>query len=162
MACKNHSVESGGSGSQLVVKNTTFLLLLGTMKTSSDWRRRRSFKSTKATNLERLFMLRTCIFFSSFVLLISNLTHLTKKKAAVGFEEGFSASGGSIADDLGASGCTEVLNEHGKGFRLVGTLEHPLRWGSSWTYDQLDTKGSFYMWFLFRSSMGHMSKICVL
>lgn len=33
----------------------------------------------------------------------------------------------NIADDLGASSCTEVLNENGKGFRLVGTLEQPLR-----------------------------------
>ena len=36
-------------------------------------------------------------------------------------------SGHNIADDLGASSCTEVLNENGKGFRLVGTLEQPLR-----------------------------------
>lgn len=36
----------------------------------------------------------------------------------------------SIADDLGASSCTEVLNENGKGFRLVGTLEQPLRFNN--------------------------------
>eukprot|EP00438_Fugacium_kawagutii_P027448 Skav208099 [mRNA] locus=scaffold1681:224923:240091:- [translate_table: standard] len=35
-----------------------------------------------------------------------------------------------IADDLGASSCTDVLNEYGKGFRLVGTVEQPLRFNN--------------------------------
>lgn len=33
----------------------------------------------------------------------------------------------NIADHLGAASCTEVLDARGKGFRLLGTLNQPLR-----------------------------------
>ena len=37
-------------------------------------------------------------------------------------------SGSNLADDLGASSCTEVLAKYGKGFHLTGTLEQPMRY----------------------------------